>query len=139
MVDVLFDDIDEDWDTYLSIEPAWNKPSFFFSSDVIPKRRETKKKKNTSAGGPALAVRNWVRKNKCTEGRCVKIIQAHLKENRVVITRELGDRSNFGDGHTFTDGQVDHHVSQVLVDMGRFQRSIKRETCAIAKSSYGVA
>ncbi|GFY76235.1 hypothetical protein TNIN_50541 [Trichonephila inaurata madagascariensis] len=69
-----------------------------------------------------------VGKSKCTEGRCGKIIQAHLKENRVVITRELGDGGNIGDCHTFTDGQVDHRVSQVLVKMGRFQRSIKCET-----------
>ncbi|GFY42225.1 hypothetical protein TNIN_476921 [Trichonephila inaurata madagascariensis] len=34
--------------------------------------------------------------------------------------------------------QVDHRVSQVLLKMGRFQRNIKCETRAVAKSSYGV-
>ncbi|GFV63991.1 hypothetical protein TNCV_3580151 [Trichonephila clavipes] len=85
-------------------------------------------------------VLSAIMKNKSTEGRCslslslCKIIQAHLKQNRIVITRELGDGGNIGDCHTFADGQVDHRVSQVLVEVRRFQWSIKSETSAVAKS-----
>ncbi|GFX19500.1 hypothetical protein TNCV_2074091 [Trichonephila clavipes] len=46
--------VSEAWNIYLSTDPAWQMPSFFFSSNVSPKRRE-KRWKTT----PRPADRPW--------------------------------------------------------------------------------
>ncbi|GFX63048.1 hypothetical protein TNCV_3161401 [Trichonephila clavipes] len=48
----------EDWNIYLSTDPAWRMPSFF-SSIVSPKRREKRWKTPQPANRPWQAETGW--------------------------------------------------------------------------------